>query len=172
MHALDQRHHHAWGDGMRSLVEQAPGQAGPRDAAIVVGTMGVKGWSYYMWSYQGRSNTWARGPIPPDRTLVGDPPQRSSVTAFLAAHRDAGHVFLMTMINAHRGWEPAIEGPLAAAGYRPVRRSGARPRRIARSSTDHAGPHADIAAGQHRSRCAQALESALALVPITPRLRA
>src|SRR6266545_2103490 len=90
MHALDQRHHHAWGDGMRTLVEQARGQAGPRDAAIVVGTMGVKGWSYYMWSYQGRSNTWARGPIPPDRTLVGDPPQRSSVTAFLAAHRDAG----------------------------------------------------------------------------------
>ena len=125
MHALDQRHHHAWGDGMRTLVEQARGQAGPRDAAIVVGTMGVKGWSYYMWSYQGRSNTWARGPIPPDRTLVGDPPQRSSVTAFLAAHRDAGHVFLMTMINAHRGWEPAIEGPLAAAGYRQVRTSKA-----------------------------------------------
>jgi hypothetical protein len=125
MHALDQRHHHAWGDGMRTLIEQARGQAGPRDAAIVVGTMGVKGWSYYMWSYQGRSNTWARGPIPPDRTLVGDPPQRSSVTAFLAAHRDAGHVFLMTMINAHRGWEPAIEGPLAAAGYRQVRTSKA-----------------------------------------------
>src|SRR6266511_3111702 len=138
------RHHHAWGDGMRTLVEQARGPAWPRACSTRVripspqawwwrgrccswasGTMGVKGWSYYMWSYQGRSNTWARGPIPPDRTLVGDPPQRSSVTAFLAAHRDAGHVFLMTMINAHRGWEPAIEGPLATAGYRQVRTSKA-----------------------------------------------
>ena len=125
MHALDQQQHHAWGDGMRTLVEQVRGQAGPRDAAIMVGTMGVKGWSYYMWSYQGRSSAWARGPIPPDRTFVGDPPRRSSVTAFLDAHRDPSRVFLMTMINAHRGWKPAIEGPLAAAGYRQVRTSKA-----------------------------------------------
>ncbi len=125
MHAVDLRQHPAWGAGMRTLVQEARGHAGPRDAAIVVGTMGVKGWSYYMWSYQEGSSAWARGPIPPDRTLVGDPPRRSSVMAFLAAHRDPSRVFLMTMINAHHGWSPAIEGPLVAAGYRQVRTSTA-----------------------------------------------
>jgi hypothetical protein len=121
------QHDSAWGDGMRTLVEQARDQAGPRDVAIVLGRMGEKGWSYYMWHYEGwPPEVWARGPIPPDRTLMGDPPDRPSVAALLAAHPSAGRVLLLTMTNARRGWKAATEGPLTAAGYRQVRTGGAR----------------------------------------------
>jgi hypothetical protein len=117
----------AWGDGMRALVGQARDQAGPRDLSIVAGRMGVKGWSYYMWHYEGWSSETSRasGPIPPDRTLMGDPPDRPSVTAFLAAHPTASRVLVLTMTNAKRGWKAAITRPLRAAGYQQVRTSRA-----------------------------------------------
>lgn len=122
-----QQHAYAWGNGMRTLVGQARDRAGSRDVSIVAGRMGVKGWSYYMWHYEGWSpEVWAPGPIPPDRTLMGDPPDRPSVTAFLAAHRTASRVLVLIMTNARRGWEAAITGPLTAAGYRQVWNSRAR----------------------------------------------
>jgi hypothetical protein len=122
-----QQHRAGWGAGMRTLVGQARVQAGPRDLSIVAGRMGVKGWSYYMWHYEGWSpEVWASGPIPPDRTLMGDPPARPSVTAFLAGHPTASRVLVLIMTNAHRDWKAAIAGPLTAAGYRQVGTSRAR----------------------------------------------
>jgi len=109
----------AWGAGMRTLVGQARDEANPRDLAIVAGFMGVKGWSYYMLHYDGwPSDVWRHQPISPDRTLIADPPDQRSVRAFLRAHPGAERVLLLTMINARRGWEQAVVGPLESAGYR------------------------------------------------------
>ena len=109
---------------MRTLVGQARGQAGPQDLSIVAGRMGVRGWSYYIWHYEGWSpEVWGPGPIPPDCTLMGDPPERPSVTAFLAAHPTASRVLVLIMTNARGDWKAAISGPLTATGYRQVRTS-------------------------------------------------
>jgi hypothetical protein len=105
----------AFGARLGVLADVVRHRAGPADAVVLVHPMTEKGWAYYTRQRAGTGGVR----IPAGRTLVvsGSDPDPDAVTAFVGAHPDAVHVWLVALTGSRPSTVAEAAKALAALGY-------------------------------------------------------
>lgn len=104
-----------WGAGVRAAVAKVRQDAAPGAAVIVAGFMAERGWSYYLFDYQG-SAVDTGPPLPASHVLLEATPASRAATAFVRRIRPS-EIYVYFPTGTSGPQMGTVGGRLGASGY-------------------------------------------------------